>query len=103
VTTDGHTAYPRAVREALGEDVQHRTSRYLNNRIEQDHRPIKQRYYPIRGFQTVGSAARFCAAHEEQRQYFRTRRTTGERVSLAEQRTRFQERWAGLLGEVAAA
>jgi transposase-like protein len=27
VTTDGHTAYPRAVREALGEEVRHRTSR----------------------------------------------------------------------------
>jgi transposase-like protein len=103
VTTDGHTAYPRAVREVLGKEVHHRTSRYLNNRIEQDHRSIKQRYYPMRGFKTVGSAARFCSAHEEQRQYFRARRTTGERVSLAEQRTRFQARWVGLLGAVAAA
>jgi transposase-like protein len=103
VTTDGHTAYPRAVREVLGEDVQHRTSRHLNNRIEQDHRPIKQRYYPMRGFKMVGSAARFCSAHEEQRQYFRARQTTGERVSLPEQRTRLQARWAGLLGEVVAA
>ena len=52
VTTDGHDAYPRAVREVLGEEVVHRTSRYLNNLIEQDHRPVKQRYYPMRGFQT---------------------------------------------------
>ncbi len=35
---------PRAVRETLGPDVYHRTSRYMNNRIEQDHRGIKQRY-----------------------------------------------------------
>jgi hypothetical protein len=56
----------------------------------------------MRGFRTIRSAARFCSAHEEQRKYFGTRRTTGERVSLAEQRTRFQERWAGLLGAVAA-
>src|ERR1700676_1721409 len=41
VTTDGHDSYPRAIREQLGETVQHRTSRYLNNRIEQDHRGIK--------------------------------------------------------------
>ncbi len=34
VTTDGHDAYPRAIREALGETVAHRCSRYLNNRIE---------------------------------------------------------------------
>ena len=38
VTTDGHDSYPRAIRTTLGEGVQHRTSRYLNNRLEQDHR-----------------------------------------------------------------
>jgi putative transposase len=27
VTTDGHDAYPRAIRETLGPGVQHRTSR----------------------------------------------------------------------------
>jgi transposase-like protein len=44
VTTDGHDAYPRAIRRVLGRKVEHRTSRYLNNRVEQDHRGIKQRY-----------------------------------------------------------
>ena len=43
VTTDGHDSYPRAIRERLGVDVIHRTNRYLNNRIEQDHRGMKQR------------------------------------------------------------
>jgi len=50
VTTDGHDSYPRAVRETLGPGVCHRTSRSMNNRIEQDHRGIKQRYYPLREF-----------------------------------------------------
>ncbi len=36
VTTDGHDAYPRAIRETLGPGVSHRASRYKNNRIEQD-------------------------------------------------------------------
>ncbi len=49
VTTDGHDAYPRAIRETLGDGVTHCMSRYKNNRIEQDHRGIKQRYYPMRG------------------------------------------------------
>jgi len=44
VTTDGHDAYPRAIRRILGRKVQHRTNRYLNNRLERDHRGIKQRY-----------------------------------------------------------
>ena len=34
VTTDGHGAYPRAIRTTLGRRVVHRTSAYKNNRLE---------------------------------------------------------------------
>jgi len=83
--------------------VRHRTSRYKNNRIEQDHRAIKQRYYPMRGFGSFAAAARFCLAFEEQRQYFRARACPGAPVSLAERRRRFQERWAAAMAEMTAA
>jgi putative transposase len=43
VTTDGHNSYQRAIRSTLGRNVRHRTSIYLNNRLEQDHRGIKGR------------------------------------------------------------
>ena len=33
-----------------------RTSTYLNNLIEQDHRRVKQRIYPMLGFKKFGSA-----------------------------------------------
>jgi putative transposase len=79
VTTDGHDAYPRALRETLGTKVMHRHSRYLNNRLEQDHRGIKQRYYPMRGFGNVRAAGRFCRAFDELRHHFRCRRTMGNR------------------------
>ncbi len=103
VTTDGHDAYPRAIRETLGAGVRHRTSRYKNNRLEQDHRGIKQRYYPMRGFGSFASAARFCAASEELRQYFRAVNQSAGRVSLAERRLRHRERWAAVMAELAAA
>ena len=103
VTTDGHDAYPRAIRETLGDGVTHRTSRYKNNRIEQDHRGIKQRYYPMRGFGSFASAARFCTAFEEQRQYFRAVPRSGQPVSLAERRRRFQECWTAIMAELATA
>ena len=77
VTTDGHTSYPRAIREIMGSDVLHRKNKYLNNGLEQDHRGIKQRYYPMRGFGTFEAAARFCCAFDELRNYFRLRHTTG--------------------------
>ena len=57
-----HASYRRTVRHSLGRKVLHRTSQYLNNQIEQDHRGVKQRYYPMRGFGSFISAARFCTA-----------------------------------------
>ena len=73
VTTDGHDSYPRAIRTELGEGVRHRTNQYLNNRIEQDHRGIKSRYQPMRGFESSSSAARFCRSHDELRNFLRFR------------------------------
>ena len=92
VTTDGHGSYPRAIRETLGGDVLHWCNHYLNNIIEQDHRGIKQRYYPMRGFGNFVSASRFCRAFDEVRQFFRCRSTVGQLVSLALQRDLFRER-----------
>src|SRR4051812_41584799 len=89
VTTDGHDSYPRAIREVLGPKVQHRCSAYLNRRIEQDHRGVKQRYYPMLGFGAFPSAQRFCRAFEEVRQYFRPRRKRKQFVSLAHGRRQF--------------
>ena len=97
VTTDGHDAYPRAIRRMLGRKVVHRRNRYLNNRLEQDHRGIKQRYYPMRGFGSFAAAARFCTAHDELRDYFRSRLRAGETVPLATRRQLFRDRWAALI------
>ena len=73
VTTDGHDSYPRAIRTTLGQGVRHRTSAYLNNRLEQDHRGIKGRYRSMRGFKCPRSAARFCRAYDELRNFLRPR------------------------------
>ena len=51
VTTDGHDAYPRAIRTEFG--LRHRTNCYLNNRLEQDHRGIEGRCRPMLGFKSV--------------------------------------------------
>jgi putative transposase len=69
VTTDGHDAYPRAIRMELGSRVWHRTNCYLNNRLEQDHRGIKGRCRPRLGFKSIASARRYC------RRFQTTRRT----------------------------
>lgn len=92
VTTDGHDSYPRAIRETLGSDVLHRTNRYLNNRLEQDHCGIKQHFYPMGVFGSVASATRFCRAFDEVRQFFRFRTTLKQKVSLVQQRDLLRQR-----------
>jgi len=96
VTTGGHAAYPRAIRETLGKKVLHRCNPYLNSRLEQDHRGIKQRYYPTQGFGGIASAACFCHVFEEVRQGFRARQRMNQAVSLAAKRRLFVERFAVL-------
>jgi putative transposase len=103
VTTDGHDAYPRAIRETLGDRVIHRTSRYKNNRIEQDHRGVQQRYHPLRGFGAFMSAARFCSAFEEQRQHFRVATRSSAYVSPGDRRCLFRDRRATVMAALAAA
>jgi transposase-like protein len=58
ITLDGH----RAVREMrtdglLSKCMKLRSSKYLNNLIEQDHRGIKSRTRPMLGFKNFASAA----------------------------------------------
>ncbi|WP_459252235.1 IS6 family transposase [Paraburkholderia sp. RL17-337-BIB-A] len=62
ITLDGYAASHRAVREMkadglLPEDTKVRSSTYLNNPIEQDHRNIKSRTNVMLGFKRFRSAA----------------------------------------------
>jgi putative transposase len=84
--SDGHDAYPGAIKAALGEEVRHRTNRYLNDHLEQDHRGIRQRIRPMGGFKSVESATRFFRAHDEVRNFLRPRSRRNEVISLAQRR-----------------
>jgi len=103
VTTDGHGAYPGAIKIELGEGVSHRTNRYLNNHLEQDHRGIKQRTHSMCGFKRFVSAERFCRGYEEVRNFLRTRSRRNEAVSLAWQRALHVARMRILMATLAVA
>jgi putative transposase len=103
VTTDGHDSYPAAVRSELGAAVRHRTSVYLNNRLEQDHRGIKDRYRPMRGFKSIASAGRFCRAFDELRSFLRVRSFHRQHVSADRRRLRQLCRAVTVLGILEAA
>ena len=62
ITLDGYAASHRAVRElkadgSLPTETKLRSSKYLNNPIEQDHRSIKQRVAAMLGFKQFRNAA----------------------------------------------
>ena len=102
LTTDRHPAYTKAIRWVVGRKVLHRQNQYLNNRMEQSHRPIKQRYYPMLGFQSFESASRFCTAFDELCNYLRVRPTHGKHVPASHRREIFAGRWSALMTELAA-
>ena len=103
ITTDGHDAYPRAIRNVFGERVTHRTNRYLNNYVEQDHRGIKQRYRPTGGLKTFATAARFSHCFDEIRAFLRPQSYRNQSLRLAQRRRIHRERFAHLMDMIAVA
>ena len=103
VTTDGHTSYPKAIADELGTDVDHRTSQYKNDVLEQDHRGIKGRYRSMRGFKNFDAADRFCRAFDEVRNFLRPASFINQTVSLACRRAIHVRRVAALRDLVSAA
>lgn len=102
LTTDKHPAYTKAIRWIVGRKAQHRHNQYLNNRMEQNHRHIKQRYYPMLGFGTFESASRFCTAFDELRNYLKVRMSGGQKVSASDRRQMFKTKWLTLMAELSA-
>jgi IS6 family transposase len=69
VVTDRLTSYPGALRamkraSELWRFTRHRRGRWLNNRVEQDHRRIKRRTRPMLGFRSFWTARRTLAGVE---------------------------------------
>ena len=69
INVDGHPAYPSAIAELkqsgeLGRRCRCRTSPYLNNVIEQDHRFIKKRITASLGFRSTEGALRTIEGYE---------------------------------------
>jgi putative transposase len=73
LVTDGLRSYGVAQRAILP-DVRHRTSRYLNNRAENSHRPTRRRERQMQRFKSSDEAQRFLSTHSMIYGHFRPRR-----------------------------
>ncbi len=88
--TDKLGSYGAAKREVLS-GVEHRQSRYLNNRAENSHQPTRRRERVMQRFKSTGHAQRFLSAFGPIREHFCPRRhllKAGE--YRAERKARFQ-------------
>lgn len=61
IVTDKLASYQVARREMLA-SVEHRRSKYLNNRAENSHQPTRQREHAMKRFTSPGHAQRFLSA-----------------------------------------
>lgn len=68
---------------------EHRISAYMNNRLKQDHRGIKDRIHCMRGFKSHETAHRYCREHGELRDLLGPRRRHNQPVSAFLRRFRF--------------
>ncbi|WP_084112975.1 IS6 family transposase [Belnapia moabensis] len=73
IITDGLRSYGVAQREVMS-GVRHRTSRYLNNRAENSHRPTRRREGQMQRFKSPRQAQRFLSSHAMIYGHFRPRR-----------------------------
>lgn len=90
ITTDKEPTFYAAIENNFPKRTKHRDSKYMNNRIEQNHRGIKSRYNVMKGFKEPFCALIFCTAFEEIQQFFlRKNKPRSERRSLLS--SKFQE------------
>jgi putative transposase len=90
--TDGLRSYSVA-RRALLPDVKHRTSRYLNNRAGNSHRPTRRRERQMQHFKSPDQAQRFLSAHGIIYGHFRPRRHRLSAVGYRRARTKAFRTW----------
>jgi putative transposase len=70
--------------------VEHRRSKYLNNRAENSHQPTRQRERAMRKFRSPGGAQRFLSAFSGISPHFRPRR---HRLTAAQYRHEMNTRF----------
>ena len=71
--TDKLRSYAAAKREIMP-GVEHRQSRYLNNRAEVSHQPTRRRERQMQRFKSARHAQRFLSAHSRIHNHFQLRR-----------------------------
>ncbi len=95
--SDKLASYGAAKREVLP-GVEHRQSRYLNNRAENSHQPTRKRERSLQRFKSAGHAQRFLSAFGPIRQHFCPRRHRLKAEAYRQERAQRFQVWNEVTG-----
>jgi putative transposase len=102
IVTDKLKSYAAAKREILP-GVEHRQSRYLNNRAEVSHQPTRRRERHMQRFKSARQAQRFLSSHSRIHNHFQLRRHRLTADQHRSARDRAFRAWREVTGVAAAA
>ena len=95
IVTDRFASYRAALRE-LGATDKQQTGRWLNNRVENSHLPLRRRERAMQRFRRIRSLQKFAAVHSSVYNHFNQERSLISRDHFKETRTAALEEWSGL-------
>ncbi len=101
IVTDKLKSYAAAKRKIIP-GVEHRRSRYLNNRAEVSHQPTRRRERQMQRFKSARQAQRFLAAHDQINSLFHPAPRPRHRRPVSRHRARAFEAWPDSSGAAAA-
>jgi len=96
IVTDGLRSYPAAMRE-LGNLDRREMSRWLNNRAENSHLPLRRRERAMLRFRQMKSLQKFASVHANLHNHFNTERHLVDRQTYKLRRSAALAEWQSLM------
>ena len=95
IVTDCFASYRAALRD-LGATKKQKTGRWLNNRVENSHLPLRRRERAMQRFRRMRSLQKFAAVHSSIYNHFNQERSLTSRDHFKEIRAAALAEWRGL-------
>lgn len=95
IVTDKLRSYSAALRE-LGQDGRHETGRWLDNRAENSHLPLRRRERAMQRFRRMRSLQKFASVHSSVFNHFNHDRHINRRTAFKDHRDAALAEWRQL-------
>ena len=96
IVTDGLKSYPSAMRE-LGMEERREMGRWLNNRVENSHLPLRRRERVMQRFRRMKSLQKFASVHANVHNHFNSERHLTDRQTYKATRSAALAEWQNLI------